>query len=110
MDLGLHHGRALGQLGQRVDDFLGGGGRGALGDGHTVLFEEGLGLVLVNVHGGDGVSHELPGDGTPKSALLPASTILATHAAVLFRLLILPVLPRKHHPEGDAPGRGLFRV
>ncbi len=50
VDLGLDHGRALGEGGEGGVELLGGLGGGALGDGHPVFLEQCLGLILVDVH------------------------------------------------------------
>jgi hypothetical protein len=42
VDLGFHHGGALGELGEGVNRTLRSGGGGALGDGHTEFFEKAL--------------------------------------------------------------------
>jgi hypothetical protein len=51
VDLGFHHGWSLGQLAEGAVELGGRRGGGALGDGHAEFLEQGLGLVLVDIHG-----------------------------------------------------------
>ena len=52
VDLGFHHGRALGEGGEGGDEGLGVGGGGAFGHSDAEFLKEGFGLILVDVHAG----------------------------------------------------------
>jgi hypothetical protein len=54
VDLRLHDGERHVQRGERLLNLVGGVAGNALGDGHTELRQELLGLVLVDVHGFEG--------------------------------------------------------